>query len=121
MTQTHSDTDQTQTQPQGQSFMGTDEQALYDQSFNAISAGSGGTVDWAREYFDSLDTRILDWQAQVRSARRVAEVAALGHIENRIVAKAAYVTKQQVLAALRTDPTLRQQVMSESGSGNSKR
>lgn len=120
MTQTHSDTDQTQSQtPSSQPY--PDEQAMFDQSFTQISQGQGQGVDWAREYFDSLDTRILDWQAQVRSARRVAEVAALGHIENRIVAKAAYVSKQQVLAALRTDPTLRQQVMSEAGSGSSKR
>lgn len=119
MTQTHSEQDQ-QTSPTSQ--QGTDEQSLYDQSFAQLTTISQGTstVDWAREYFDSMERRLVDFAEQLRSARRVAEVAALGQHKQQIAYQAAAIARQQVLAQIRQDPTLRQQMSgssNESGSG----
>lgn len=96
-------------------------QQWYDQpDFNTtfLSQVSGGgpqlasQVDWAREYFDAID-------AQLRSARRVAEISALSSITQQIVAQCAQLVRQQVLTDLRRDYSLmqmQQQPQQQSGS-----
>lgn len=105
---------QTQQEQGQQTTAVQDEQSLYDQSFLAqISQGqtpSTQTVDWAREYFDSIE-------AQVRSARRVVEVAALGQIKQQIAAQAATTVYHQVLMKLQTDPSFRKQLMAGTETG----
>lgn len=88
-------------------------QSGFDTTFLAqVGQGdiSSHSVDWQREYFDSVE-----WQ--IRSARRVAEYAALAEIQRTMIAKTAQLVRNQVVADLRRDPSFLQQLQQSSGSG----
>lgn len=121
MSQTRSEQDQNTSSQQGgmpaqqgQEYTSGGEQALFDQAFQQISSGTPSqSVDYSREYFDLLERQQLDHWQNIRTARRVAEVTALQTIRAQIVAQAVMATRQQVLMALRNDPTLLQAIARE--------
>lgn len=103
-----------QQSPQGQ----WQDQPDFNTTFLSQISGGGPQlatqVDWAREYFDVVD-------AQIRSARRVAEYSTLLQISQQFVAQCAQLVRQQVLTDLRRDYSLMQmqQPQQQGGSNTS--
>lgn len=100
-------TEQQWDQQSGQMPHSQYDQSQFDTAFLSQISGQFQTVDYQREYYEAIEQ-------QVRSARRVAEVSAIAHLQSQIVARTAQLVRQQLLS----DPTVKQMISQQVQQGS---